>query len=152
MYSCTLAHTFFLPQRQCMAGVLLLLMMKSGSDSAALSRVDALQHSAAMLRKFSVSPHWEHGGFSSSVVHQCTLAPLLLYCFISGVFLTTFTLCSLLIHFDGTVASPVVFSVCVCVYILCFLGLSGSPASCCTLRCLLWIPVQPLKSTCALQV
>ncbi len=50
-------HTFFLPQRQCMAGVLLLLMMKSGSDSAALSRVDALQHSAAMLRKFSVSPH-----------------------------------------------------------------------------------------------
>lgn len=50
-------HTLFLPQRQCTAGVLLLLMMKSGSDSAALSRVDALQHSAAMLRKFSVSPH-----------------------------------------------------------------------------------------------
>lgn len=48
---------FFLPQRQCMAGVLLLLMMMSGSDSATLSRVDALQHSAAMLRKFSVSPH-----------------------------------------------------------------------------------------------
>ena len=60
---------FFLPQRQCMVGVLLLLMMKSGSDSAALSRVDALQHSAAMLRKFSVSPHWEHGGFSSRMVH-----------------------------------------------------------------------------------
>lgn len=40
-----------------MAGVLLLLMMMSGSDSATLSRVDALQHSAAMLRKFSVSPH-----------------------------------------------------------------------------------------------
>lgn len=74
-----------LPQRQCMAGVLLLLMMKSGSDSATLSRVDALQHSAAMLRKFSVSPHWEHGGFSSSTVHQCTLAPLPPYCFISGV-------------------------------------------------------------------
>lgn len=53
----THTHTHFLPQRQCMAGVLLLLMMKSGSDSAALSRVDALQHSAAMLRKFSVSPH-----------------------------------------------------------------------------------------------
>lgn len=86
----TRTHTFFilfifLPQRQCMAGVLLLLMMKSGSDSAALSRVDALQHSAAMLCKFSVSPHWEHGGFSSSVVHQCTLASFLLYCFISGV-------------------------------------------------------------------
>lgn len=56
VHSQTHAH-FFLPQRQCMAGVLLLLMMKSGSDSAALSRVDALQHSAAMLRKFSVSPH-----------------------------------------------------------------------------------------------
>lgn len=94
--ACTLANTytrahisfffvFFLPQRQCMAGVLLLLMMMSGSDSATLSRVDALQHSAAMLRKFSVSPHWEHGGFSSSMVHQCTLAPLPPYCFISGV-------------------------------------------------------------------
>lgn len=47
----------FLPQRQCMAAVLLQLMMMSGSDSATLSRVDALQHSAAMLRKFSVSPH-----------------------------------------------------------------------------------------------
>lgn len=56
-HSQTHTHFFFLPQRQCMAGVLLLLMMKSGSDSAALSRVDALQHSAAMLRKFSVSPH-----------------------------------------------------------------------------------------------
>lgn len=61
LHACTHArthtHFFFLPQRQCMAGVLLLLMMKSGSDSAALSRVDALQHRAAMLRKFSVSPH-----------------------------------------------------------------------------------------------
>lgn len=59
-HKCSIARSqthFFLPQRQCMAGVLLQLMMKSGSDSAALSRVDALQHSAAMLRKFSVSPH-----------------------------------------------------------------------------------------------
>lgn len=54
---CAHKHTFLLPQRQCMAGVLFLLMMKSGSDSAALSRVDALQHSAAMLPKFYVSPH-----------------------------------------------------------------------------------------------
>lgn len=40
-----------------MAGVLLPPMMKSASDSATLSRLDALQHAAAMLRKFSVSPH-----------------------------------------------------------------------------------------------
>lgn len=83
----TCKHTiFFLLASKTMHGwCLLVLMMKSGSDNAALSRVDALQHSAAMLRKSSVSPHWEHGGFSSSVVHQCTLALLLLFCFISGV-------------------------------------------------------------------
>lgn len=76
-HKCTCAHThFFLPQRHCMAGVLLALMMKSACDSAALSGVDALQHGTAMLRKFSVSPHWEHGGFSSILVHHCTLPPL----------------------------------------------------------------------------
>lgn len=65
--------SFFLPQRQCMAGVLFLLMMKSSSDSAALRRVDALLHSVAMLCKFSVSPHWKHGGFSSRKVFKHTL-------------------------------------------------------------------------------
>lgn len=50
-------HTlFFCAQRRGMAGVWFLLMMESGSDSAALSGVDALQHSAAVLCKFSVSP------------------------------------------------------------------------------------------------
>lgn len=65
----------------------------------------------------------------------------------------TFTLCGLVIHFDGIVALLVVFSVCVCVCVYSlFSGLSGSPSSYCTPRCLPWIPVQLLRSTCALQV
>lgn len=99
----------FLPQRRRLAGALLLLMMKSGSDSATLCRVDALQHGAAMLRKFSVSPHWEHGDFSSSLVHQYTsdfLPPPLFHLW---SFLMTFALCSRG-HFNGIIASPVVFS------------------------------------------
>lgn len=118
-HNCTQRHTcaclqtrfffplLFLPQRRRLAGALLLLMMKSGSDSATLCRVDALQHGAAMLRKFSVSPHWEHGGFSSSLVHQCSSDPPPLFHLWS--FLMTFALCSRG-HFNGIIASPVVFS------------------------------------------
>lgn len=62
----------------------------------------------------------------------------------------TFTLCSLVIHFNGIVALPVVFRV--CVFSFCFLRLTGSPALHCIRRCLPRFPLQPLKSTCTLQV
>lgn len=59
-------------------------MMKSGGDTAALSRVDALQHSVAMLCKFCVSAHEKHWGFLSSEGYHCALTSLLLNRIISG--------------------------------------------------------------------